>query len=146
MATRSTIMDTNSFRPEMAAALDPETRKLTEERDVLGPAYRLFYRNPVHLVKGRGSHLWDAGGEEYLDVYNNVASVGHCHPRVVDALTQQASMLNTHTRYLHENILHYAETLTTACSFRTSWTRKISRRAAPISTAANRCPRRHAVT
>ena len=109
MATRSTIMDTNSFRPEMAAALDPETRKLTEERDVLGPAYRLFYRNPVHLVKGRGSHLWDAGGEEYLDVYNNVASVGHCHPRVVDALTQQASMLNTHTRYLHENILHYAE-------------------------------------
>ena len=109
MATRSTIMDTNSFRPEMAAALDPETRKLTEERDVLGPAYRLFYRNPVHLVKGRGSHLWDADGEEYLDVYNNVASVGHCHPRVVDALTQQASMLNTHTRYLHENILHYAE-------------------------------------
>ena len=75
MATRSTIMDTNSFRPEMAAALDPETRKLTEERDVLGPAYRLFYRNPVHLVKGRGSHLWDADGEEYLDVYNNVASV-----------------------------------------------------------------------
>lgn len=109
MATRSTIMDTNSFRPGMAAALDPETRKLTEERDVLGPAYRLFYRNPVHLVKGRGSHLWDADGEEYLDVYNNVASVGHCHPRVVDALTQQASMLNTHTRYLHENILHYAE-------------------------------------
>ena len=42
-------------------------------------------------------------------MYNNVASVGHCHPRVVDALTQQASMLNTHTRYLHENILHYAE-------------------------------------
>lgn len=71
MATRSTIMDTNSFRPEMAAALDPETRKLTEERDVLGPAYRLFYRNPVHLVKGRGSHLWDADGEEYLDVYNS---------------------------------------------------------------------------
>lgn len=109
MATRSTIMDTNSFRPEMADALDPATRKLTEERDVLGPAYRLFYRNPVHLVKGVGSHLWDADGEEYLDVYNNVASVGHCHPRVVEALSKQASMLNTHTRYLHENILHYAE-------------------------------------
>ena len=40
---------------------------------------------PVHLVKGVGSHLWDADGEEYLDVYNNVASVGHCHPRVVEA-------------------------------------------------------------
>jgi 4-aminobutyrate aminotransferase-like enzyme len=102
-------MDTNSFRPEMAAALDPETRKLTEERKVLGPAYRLFYRQPVHLVKGRGSHLWDADGTEYLDVYNNVASVGHCHPRVVEAIAQQASMLNTHTRYLHENILNYAD-------------------------------------
>ena len=68
-----------------------------------------IYRTPVHLVKGRGSHLWDADGVEYLDVYNNVASVGHCHPRVVEAMTRQASELNTHTRYLHENILHYAE-------------------------------------
>lgn len=81
---------------------------------MLGPAYRLFYRNPVHLVKGVGSHLWDADGEEYLDVYNNVASVGHCHPRVVEALSKQASMLNTHTRYLHENILHYAEDILSA--------------------------------
>lgn len=109
MATRSTIMDTNSFRPEMAAALDPETRRLTEERDVLGPAYRLFYRTPVHLVKGEGAHVWDADGTEYLDVYNNVASVGHAHPRVVEAIARQASLLNTHTRYLHENILKYAD-------------------------------------
>lgn len=109
MATRSTIMDTNSFRSEMAAALDPETRRLTEERDVLGPAYRLFYRTPVHLVKGEGAHVWDADGTEYLDVYNNVASVGHAHPRVVEAIARQASLLNTHTRYLHENILNYAD-------------------------------------
>ncbi|MCI1864818.1 MAG: aspartate aminotransferase family protein [Bifidobacterium sp.] len=109
MATRSTIMDTNSFRPDMAQGLDRTTRRLTEERGVLGPAYRLFYRRPVHLVKGRGSHVWDADGVEYLDVYNNVASVGHCHPRVVDAIAAQASALNTHTRYLHENILHYAQ-------------------------------------
>ncbi|MFT8357351.1 MAG: aspartate aminotransferase family protein [Bifidobacterium aquikefiri] len=109
MAVRSTIMDTNSFRPEMESALDPQTRQLTRERAVLGPAYRLFYRKPVHLVRGRGSHLWDADGVEYLDVYNNVASVGHCNPRVVEAITRQASMLNTHTRYLHENVLHYAE-------------------------------------
>lgn len=109
MATRSTIMDTNSFRTEMVNQLDPQTRQLTQERDVLGPAYRLFYRKPVHLVKGRGSHLWDADGVEYLDVYNNVASVGHAHPRVVEALSKQAAALNTHTRYLHENILHYAQ-------------------------------------
>lgn len=109
MATRSTIMDTNSFRPEMAAALDPQTRRLTEEREVLGPAYRLFYRKPVHLTKGRGARVWDADGEEYLDVYNNVASVGHANPRVVDAIARQAGLLNTHTRYLHENVLDYAQ-------------------------------------
>lgn len=56
MVTRSTIMDTNSFRAEHAAALDAETRKLTDKRSqVLGESYRLFYRNPVHLVKGKGS-------------------------------------------------------------------------------------------
>lgn len=109
MATRSTIMDTNSFRPEMMNGLEPATRGLVKDRDILGPAYRLFYKTPVHLVRGRGTRLWDADGQEYLDVYNNVASVGHCHPRVIEAVSQQVGMLNTHTRYLHENVLHYAE-------------------------------------
>ncbi len=77
----------------------------------LGPAYRLFYDNPVHLVRGEGVFLWDADGRRYIDCYNNVASVGHCHPRVVQALQRQASKLNTHTRYLHENVVEYAERL-----------------------------------
>ncbi len=77
----------------------------------MGPAYRLFYRQPVHLVRGEGAWLYDADGRQYLDCYNNVASVGHCHPRVVEALSKQASMLNTHTRYLHENVVRYAERL-----------------------------------
>jgi len=77
----------------------------------LGPAYRLFYEEPVHLVRGEGVWLYDAGGEKYLDCYNNVASVGHCHPAVVEALHRQASLLNTHTRYLHENVVEYAERL-----------------------------------
>lgn len=56
MGTRSTIMDTNSFRPEHAAELDHATRKLTDKRNkILGESYRLFYRNPVHLVKGQGN-------------------------------------------------------------------------------------------
>lgn len=112
MVTRSTIMDTNSFREEHAAALDTETRKLTDKRSkVLGESYRLFYRNPIHLVKGKGQYLWDAAGNQYLDVYNNVASIGHCHPAVVDAVNAQMKMLNTHTRYLHEGILDYSEQL-----------------------------------
>ena len=72
----------------------------------------LFYDDPVHLVRGEGVWLWDADGRKYLDCYNNVPHVGHCHPRVVEAITRQASMLNTHTRYLHEGILDYVERLT----------------------------------
>lgn len=112
MATRSTIMDTNSFRAEHAEALDAETRKLTDKRSqLLGESYRLFYRNPVHLVRGAGQYLWDAAGDKYLDVYNNVASIGHCHPAVIAAVQEQMSQLNTHTRYLHERILDYTADL-----------------------------------
>lgn len=71
----------------------------------------LFYHNPVHLVRGRGVFLYDAEDREYLDCYNNVASVGHCHPHVVKALCDQAHELNTHTRYLHDNVIQYAEML-----------------------------------
>jgi 4-aminobutyrate aminotransferase-like enzyme len=78
---------------------------------LLGPAYRLFYEQPVQLVRGEGVWLYDAAGDRYLDAYNNVACVGHCHPRVVEAITQQAATLNTHTRYLHETVLDYAERL-----------------------------------
>ncbi len=111
MATRSTIMDTNSFRPDQAEGVSEATLALARRRSVLGPAYRLFYRDPVHLVRGQGSHLYDADGHEYLDVYNNVASVGHCHPRVVEAVSRQVATLNTHTRYLHEAVLDYSADL-----------------------------------
>ena len=85
---------------------------LLERRKVaLGPAYHLFYDAPAHLVRGQGIWLWDAQGRKYLDCYNNVASVGHCHADVVAALTQQASTLNTHTRYLHENVIELSETI-----------------------------------
>ena len=77
----------------------------------LGPAYRLFYDQPLHIVRGEGVWLHDQQGRRYLDCYNNVASVGHCHPRVVQALSDQAATLNTHTRYLHQNIVEYAERL-----------------------------------
>lgn len=112
MASRSTIMDNNSFRAEHAADLDPKTRRLTERREeVLGGSYRLFYRKPVHLVRGEGQYLWDADGQKYLDMYNNVASIGHAHPAVAEAVNAQMLRLNTHTRYLHEAILDYTDDL-----------------------------------
>jgi 4-aminobutyrate aminotransferase-like enzyme len=88
------------------------TRDMIARRNrLLGPAYRLFYEEPVQFVRGEGVWLYDAAGHRYLDGYNNVASVGHCHPRVVEAIARQASILNTHTRYLHETVLDYAERL-----------------------------------
>lgn len=94
------------------SALPADTQALMERRArVLGPAYRLFYETPLHPVRGEGVWLHDADGKRYLDAYNNVASVGHCHPHVVEAIARQASILNTHTRYLHEGVLDYAERL-----------------------------------
>ncbi len=92
--------------------LSPEEKQLVARRaQALGPAYRLSYQHPLHIVKGDGVWLYDSQGNKYLDAYNNVPCVGHCHPEVTAALAQQASTLNVHTRYLHEGILNYAEAL-----------------------------------
>src|SRR5260370_38664933 len=102
----------NAYRADTAQALSEADRALIARRErLLGPAYRLFYEHPVHIVRGEGVWLYDPAGVRYLDAYNNVASVGHCHPHVVEALSRQAATLNTHTRYLNELILDYAERL-----------------------------------
>ena len=92
--------------------LPTDDERLIERRaQLLGPAYRLFYDKPLHVVRGEGVWLHGADGRRYLDAYNNVASVGHCHPHVVEAIARQAATLNTHTRYLHDGVLDYAERL-----------------------------------
>ncbi|KAF0174034.1 MAG: class III aminotransferase [Rhodobacteraceae bacterium] len=92
--------------------LSAEDQALVARRvRALGPAYRLFYETPVHLVRGEGVWLYDAEGNAYLDTYNNVASVGHCHPAVVAATARQAAVFASHTRYLHDTVLDYAERL-----------------------------------
>ena len=65
----------------------------------------------MHLVRGEGVWLFDPDDRRYLDCYNNVAVVGHSHPRVVQAVTQQQQLLATHSRYLHEAIVELAERL-----------------------------------
>jgi 4-aminobutyrate aminotransferase-like enzyme len=100
------------FRPEHRAGLDDHTRALIDRREAaLSPGYRLFYSHPVEFVRGSGTKLYTRDGDEYLDVYNNVPSVGHSHPRVTAAVAEQAALLNTHTRYLHEGLIDYAELL-----------------------------------
>jgi len=85
---------------------------LAARRQRLGPSLSIAYRTPLHIVRGAGAYLYDADGRAYLDCVNNVAHVGHAHPRVVEAGTSQMRLLNTNTRYLHENIVRYAERLT----------------------------------
>ena len=96
--------------PQLAPA--PRTPDLLPERRTrIGPSLSIAYRKPLTIVRGWMQHLYDQNGQPYLDAVNNVAHVGHCHPHVVDAMVHQAAVLNTNTRYLHENILRYAERL-----------------------------------
>lgn len=84
---------------------------LARRRRVMGPQTYLFYDKPLHMVRGEGAWLHDVTGRRYLDVYNNVPHVGHCHPHVVEAIARQAAILNTNTRYLFDEVLDYAERL-----------------------------------
>lgn len=103
-----------SFRvkriPESEVEAD-RAAMLARRQRVMGPQTYLFYDKPLHMVRGEGAWLYDVTGRRYLDVYNNVPHVGHCHPHVVEAITRQAGILNTNTRYLFDEVLDYAERL-----------------------------------
>ncbi|MFT5526211.1 MAG: 4-aminobutyrate aminotransferase-like enzyme/Ser/Thr protein kinase RdoA (MazF antagonist), partial [Pirellulaceae bacterium] len=77
----------------------------------LSKSLSVSYEKPLHITRASGQYLFDAEGVAYLDMVNNVCHVGHCHPYVVAAAQKQISQLNTNTRYLHENIVRYAERL-----------------------------------
>jgi 4-aminobutyrate aminotransferase-like enzyme len=95
--------------PVFGGASDAE---LVARRRILGTALETpSYRRPLHLVRGEGAWMVAADGRRYLDAYNNVPVVGHAHPRVVEAIANQAAALNTNTRYLHEHVVTLAERL-----------------------------------
>ena len=85
---------------------------LKERKQRLGYNLSISYAKPLHIVSGFKQFLYDSHAQAYLDVYNNVPHVGHQHPRVVRAVQDQIALLNTNTRYLHEQILTYARRLT----------------------------------
>ena len=89
-------------------ALDHE---LERRHRWLGKGLSLFYRRPLHIERGEGAMLYDASGRAFIDAYNNVASVGHCHPHVVNAISRQAAALGTNTRYVYRILADYAERL-----------------------------------
>jgi 4-aminobutyrate aminotransferase-like enzyme/Ser/Thr protein kinase RdoA (MazF antagonist) len=107
--------------PAAFAGLPPETftkagrssddlLKLRKEKLVRNLS--ISYKTPMKIVRGEGVHLIDDRGRAYLDCYNNVAQLGHANPEIVEVLARQAATLNTNTRYLHDNIIAYAEKLT----------------------------------
>ena len=80
--------------------------------ELLLPNLSISYDKPIKFVRGEGVWLIDDSGRAYLDCFNNVCHIGHAHPTVVEAMAKQAATLNTNTRYLHDNIVAYAERLT----------------------------------
>ncbi len=83
---------------------------LIDRRDrAFGVGAPLFYDRPLQVVRGEGVYLFDAEGRRYVDLYNNVPCVGHCHPKVVDAIARQAATLNVHSRYIHDGAIALAE-------------------------------------
>ncbi|MGI9249072.1 MAG: aminotransferase class III-fold pyridoxal phosphate-dependent enzyme [Woeseiaceae bacterium] len=108
-----------------AALQDVDDARLIESRRaLLGRNATHFYERPMHFERARGPWLYSTDGHRYLDCYNNVPQVGHCHPHVVRAISRQAAALNTNTRYLYSSVLEYADRLTsklaphlTACIF-----------------------------
>jgi len=101
------------FHDRLAFAAQQQSDEELENRRslVFGSTFELFYDRPVNLVRGDGVWLYDSDGEAFLDAYNNVPLVGHCHPDVVNALCRQAATLNTHTRYLNDAVVEYADRL-----------------------------------
>jgi 4-aminobutyrate aminotransferase-like enzyme len=100
--------------PSPALEAVPEEVKghLLEQRfETLGKHLSLFYKEPLHFERANGAWLYGTNGKAYLDAYNNVPTVGHCHPRVVKAIQRQTEALNTNTRYLYHQVNDYAEQL-----------------------------------
>jgi len=83
-------------------------------RDIhLSPSFSLSYNEPLHIVKGEGQYLYDADGNQYLDAVNNIQHVGHCHPKIVEAVQKQAATLDYATAFQlgHPTIFEMADKL-----------------------------------
>ncbi|MDD2705738.1 MAG: aspartate aminotransferase family protein [Acidocella sp.] len=112
MSATKPILALNRYEPGAVNAFAPAlAERLAKRQATFGAASVLFYEQPIEMVRGQGVHLYDASGRRYLDMYNNVPSVGHCHPEVVSAIAAQAAALNVHTRYLNRMVEGYAERL-----------------------------------
>jgi len=103
------ILDMNAFDARSQETIaNPLLKRRTEN---IGAASVLFYKQPIEMVSASGCWMTDAAGVRYLDFYNNVPSVGHCHPQVSAAIAKQLATLNTNSRYLSDVTESYLEKL-----------------------------------
>lgn len=107
-AAADSFKDACSIDSPQASSMD---ELINRRKNSLGKNLSVSYNKPLHIVRGFAQYLYDDNGQAYLDCVNNVCHVGHCHPKVVEAASRQIAALNTNTRYLHDNIIDYAEKL-----------------------------------
>jgi 4-aminobutyrate aminotransferase-like enzyme len=106
------ILSLNAFGEHATSGLAPDVAALVERRRrSFGAGSSLFYDEPLKMVRAQGAYLYASDGRAYLDFYNNVPTVGHCHPKVVEAVRRQVGELNIHSRYLFDVAHDYAEKL-----------------------------------
>ncbi|AJY45706.1 aspartate aminotransferase family protein [Martelella endophytica] len=112
MSSHTGILAHNRFDPDKAGELDVALAERVKKRNAtFGPASVLFYEEPIEAIRAEGAYMIDAKGRRYLDTYNNVPSVGHCHPHVAEAVARQSALLTTNTRYLVRVVEDYSERL-----------------------------------
>uniref|UniRef100_A0A3Q0SC49 5-phosphohydroxy-L-lysine phospho-lyase n=1 Tax=Amphilophus citrinellus TaxID=61819 RepID=A0A3Q0SC49_AMPCI len=96
----------------MAQEILRKEETLAMRKKLIGQSCRLFYsEDPVKIIRARGQYLFDENGKQYLDCISNVQHVGHCHPTITKAAAAQMDLLNTNSRFLHDNIVLYADRL-----------------------------------
>src|ERR1700682_5681190 len=102
------ILALNAFDGGRVSSMDPALRQAVQRRlRSFGSTSVLFYQEPLRMERAEGVWIFDADGRRYLDLYNNVPSVGHSHPRVVEAIRKQVGQLNTNMRYLNDLVDGY---------------------------------------
>ncbi|WCN08972.1 aminotransferase class III-fold pyridoxal phosphate-dependent enzyme [Marinomonas mediterranea] len=105
--TPAKILEMNAFDARTSMLSSSVERRL----DNFGASSVLFYRAPIEMVEAKGAWMTASDGVTYLDFYNNVPCLGHCHPSVIDAVSQQMAKLNTHTRYIVSIVDDYIDAL-----------------------------------
>lgn len=120
-ASRREVWKSICLDPNLILGIPPDSLPRHEPKSAIAAARHAhiggnvsvsYGASPLNIVRGYKQYLYDEAAHRFIDGYNNVAHVGHCHPRVVRAVSEQLALLNTNTRYLQEQLTQYAEQLT----------------------------------